>query len=853
MAGKNGAIDLIVSKEAQAQIDLLLKDLELIEDKIITISRTGIGKKAGFVDVKSQKELAKSLEENKRLSVELAASRKELIAANKKLTGTVKQEKSAYDQLNASQKTSLKAYNDLLTKKAMGTKLSKEEIAQLKQVEVQLKKNQKAYGQVAAGQNKLGISSKRTGVAFDSLGFSVAQLTRESPAFLNSVQTGFMALSNNIPIFVDEVDRLIKKNKMLKASGEETKSVFKSVGKAFFSMQSLISLTILLITVLGPKLFEMAKGWWNAGKAIDVYAKTQEDLNKVKEDSLKSTAKEIAQLKIMNIAVQDVTKSTKDRQEILNQLRAKYGDDIKHLSDRQILTKGLADAEEMLAKKMLSRAMADAAAGLIGENTVKLLKLQLEARELATEQEIKSAEVTKLIAQKEFDRAVARQNTLNGINDDLITNGLKQAELMNSNNELMKIALENTDGLGKKTKELGDARERVVAITGPMLAQFKEEGTMSKKLIENYIEMMKALGDLEGYQKRLAAAELSDGFLKILQGEDVMLKIAADSLKDFKAGMADLPPELQRVADMLAYLQEVQKNGVETQKSFQKNLAEAAAIATQSVSALADIGAGFTSRTIQRLEMEMDAYNERYELQKDLINKEVDDEASKNQRLEELDKEKRLKQKQIDKKIAEEKKKQAIIDRTAALFQIAISTAVWATRVGAEASIFGIALQPLIWALGGLNAAAVLAQPMPQFKDGHLAGTYEGQAMINDGGNIEIMERRGGQLELSTQKNKIVSMQRGDKVHKDIPSFLNSLPGESITDSLHSASILSAVQMASAQSNIERRIFDEQFKEAMLETMAKGFGKARIVNDNRSVGEAVKEAISEQNYTKNFL
>jgi len=317
--------------------------------------------------------------------------------------------------------------------------------------------------------------------------------------------------------------------------------------------------------------------------------------------------------------------------------------------------------------------------------------------------------------------------------------------------------------------------------------------------------------------------------------------------------MEDLPPQLQAMVDLLIELQEIQKKGDDTQKSFQKNLAEAAAIAMQSISALADIGAGFTSRTIQRLEMEMDAYNERYELQKELIEKEVDDEASKNQRLEELDKEKRLKQKQIDKKIAEEKKKQAIIDRTAALFQIAISTAVWATRVGAEASIFGIALQPLIWALGGLNAAAVLAQPMPQFKDGHLAGTYEGQAMINDGGNIEIMERRGGQLELSTQKNKIVSMQRGDKVHKDIPSFLNSLPGESITDSLHSASILSAVQMASAQSNIERRIFDEQFKEAMLETMAKGFGKARIVNDNRSVGEAVKEAISEQNYTKNFL
>ena len=103
----NGAINLIVSKEAQAQIDTLLNDLDMIEDKIINISRTGIGKKAGFVDVKTQKELAKSLEVNKQLSDQLTASRRELLNVNKKLVGQANAESSAYDELNRSQRESL--------------------------------------------------------------------------------------------------------------------------------------------------------------------------------------------------------------------------------------------------------------------------------------------------------------------------------------------------------------------------------------------------------------------------------------------------------------------------------------------------------------------------------------------------------------------------------------------------------------------------------------------------------------------------------------------------------------------------------------------------------------------------
>jgi len=293
-------------------------------------------------------------------------------------------------------------------------------------------------------------------------------------------------------------------------------------------------------------------------------------------------------------------------------------------------------------------------------------------------------------------------------------------------------------------------------------------------------------------------------------------------------------------------LEIAKENGTEAEKEFQKNLSEGVAIAMESLNALADLGAGFTSRAIERYEQEMDAMDDKFDKQKELIEAEVDNEVSKNLRLKELDKERELQRKMVQDKIAKEKKKQAIIDRTAALFQIAIQTAVWATKVGAEASLFGIALQPLIWALGGLNAAAVLAQPIPGFKDGHLEGTYSGQALINDGGNVEVLQRRGGQLEMSTKKNKLINMKRGDVVHKDMASFIDSIPAQALLN----ASIpmnMSSRQVANANP------FDEQFKQSMLDTMARGLRGTKIINDNKAVGDAVRDALAESNYTKNFL
>ena len=76
---------------------------------------------------------------------------------------------------------------------------------------------------------------------------------------------------------------------------------------------------------------------------------------------------------------------------------------------------------------------------------------------------------------------------------------------------------------------------------------------------------------------------------------------------------------------------------------------------------------------------------------------------------------------EAEKKITAIKKKQDIANRARALFEIAINTARAIMAVTAEAALAAPAIIPQYVILGALQAAAVLAQPLPKYKKGTLS------------------------------------------------------------------------------------------------------------------------------------
>lgn len=142
--------------------------------------------------------------------------------------------------------------------------------------------------QKATGNYTLQVGKYKA--AFDGLGFSFMQIAREAPSALNLNQF-FLAISNNLPMFFDQVDRFKTEQKEIKqtladlaAQGKQTSdeytkiaaqqtTVFKRLGTAIFSMQGAVLVFTMLLRFL-PKIV----GW-----VKELFKKVDEGVNRMRE------------------------------------------------------------------------------------------------------------------------------------------------------------------------------------------------------------------------------------------------------------------------------------------------------------------------------------------------------------------------------------------------------------------------------------------------------------------------------------------------------------------------------------------------------------------------------------------
>lgn len=106
--------------------------------------------------------------------------------------------------------------------------------------------------QEATGNYRLSVGHyQRT---WDGLGISISQVVRELPAAAVSLNTFFLGISNNIPMVVDEINRLRKQNELLRAEGKATVNVTKSIVKALFSWNTALVVLLIVFSMFGGEI-----------------------------------------------------------------------------------------------------------------------------------------------------------------------------------------------------------------------------------------------------------------------------------------------------------------------------------------------------------------------------------------------------------------------------------------------------------------------------------------------------------------------------------------------------------------------------------------------------------------------
>ncbi|MEG0579287.1 MAG: hypothetical protein RR490_05170, partial [Niameybacter sp.] len=96
--------------------------------------------------------------------------------------------------------------------------------------------------QEATGKHSLSVGNYKK--HWDGLGMSVNQIVREIPAAAISLNTFFLAISNNIPILIDEMQKMKAVNAELIAQGKPAQNVTKAVISSLFSFNTIIVVII---------------------------------------------------------------------------------------------------------------------------------------------------------------------------------------------------------------------------------------------------------------------------------------------------------------------------------------------------------------------------------------------------------------------------------------------------------------------------------------------------------------------------------------------------------------------------------------------------------------------------------
>ena len=201
-----------------------------------------------------------------------------------------------------------------------------------------------------AGVDGSGGIQKAAG-GFNMLGHSINQITRELPAFTYSMQTGFMAISNNIPMFVDQIESIKRANAGLIAQGQPVKSVFKQIATSIFSFQTALSLGVTVLTVFGAEIVNFFTGVEKSAKELEKLAEAQQKLNeKVRDYLMTGQQKAIFEEEQAHKEVTDAIKSRIKSTQILEDQYGRVSTSIKTLTLEEILANVKAKEDLQLAE-----------------------------------------------------------------------------------------------------------------------------------------------------------------------------------------------------------------------------------------------------------------------------------------------------------------------------------------------------------------------------------------------------------------------------------------------------------------------------------------------------------------------
>ena len=161
---------------------------------------------------------------------------------------------------------------------------------------------------------------------FNGLHNSIQQMAREMPSLAMGPQMFFMAISNNLPIFTDELARARKEYDELQMSGKKGTPVWKQILSSLFSWQTAMTTGIMLLVMYGDEIWEWTKDLFSAKKGVDEFNISLKEMTEIEKDGRAQMVRTRFELKSVIDEIKNFTGSKEQEKAKVEELNRKYGE-----------------------------------------------------------------------------------------------------------------------------------------------------------------------------------------------------------------------------------------------------------------------------------------------------------------------------------------------------------------------------------------------------------------------------------------------------------------------------------------------------------------------------------------------
>lgn len=281
----------------------------------------------------------------------------ELIAQNQQYSALIKNHSTyiisasgSYNEMNAAMLELQKRYK-ALSEADRESSIGKNLISQanslnnkLKEIDAQFGNYQRNVGNYASSWNGLNVQTQ--------------QLLRELPSLTMSFNQFFLAISNNLPMFADELKRASEEFKRMKAEGLTAIPVWKQLLGSIFSWQSALVIGITLLSAYGSEIAKWVGSLFKGKKALDEIISAQDKLRIAQKRAIHDTMEERIQLGLLYKAATDNNRSIIERIAAANELKNISPKLFDNYTKERIMIGDAKDAYKLLTDQIIATAKA---------------------------------------------------------------------------------------------------------------------------------------------------------------------------------------------------------------------------------------------------------------------------------------------------------------------------------------------------------------------------------------------------------------------------------------------------------------------------------------------------------------